>query len=84
MFLSKPRIHIEWESNKIYIFQPNRMFSFSMEELSYGETKDGFQFSVDLLIEVNEVSEDILDVPLSARLQDLIPHPEKPWTYFCI
>ena len=59
---------------------PDHMFSFPE---SYGETKDGFQVSVDLLREVAEVSEalqenqDFLEVPLSTRLPDLIPHTEK-------
>ena len=59
---------------------PNHMFFFPV---SYGGTKDGFQVSVDLLREVAEVSEvlqenqDFLDVPLSTRLRDLIPHPEE-------
>ena len=60
---------------------PDHMFSFPE---SYGRTKDGFQVSVDLLTEVAEVSvvlqenQDFLDVPLSTRLRDLIPHPEEP------
>ena len=59
---------------------PDHMFS-SPE--SYGGTKDSFQVSVDLLREVAEVSEVLqenqafLDVPLSTRLRDLIPHPEE-------
>ena len=59
---------------------PDHMFSFPE---SYGGTKDGFQVSVNLLREVAEVSEvlqenqDFLDVPLSTRLRDLIPHPEE-------
>ena len=54
------------------------MFSFPE---SYGETKDGFQVSVNLLREVvSEVlqeNQDFLDVSLSTRLPDLIPHPEE-------
>ena len=56
------------------------MFSFPE---NYGETKYGFQVSVDLLREDADVSEglqenqDFLDVPLSTRLRDLIPHPEQ-------
>ena len=59
---------------------PDHMFSFPE---SHGGTKDGFQVSVNLLREVAEVSEvlqenqDFLDVPLSTRLRDLIPHPEE-------
>ena len=58
----------------------DHMFSFPE---SHGGTKDGFQVSVNLLREVAEVSEvlqenqDFLDVPLSTRLRDLIPHPEE-------
>ena len=56
------------------------MFSFPE---SYRGTKDGFQVSVNLLREAAEVSEvlqenqDFLDVPLSTRLPDFIPHPEE-------
>ena len=55
------------------------MFSFHE---SYGGTKHGCQVNVNLLREVAEVSEvlqenqDFLDVPLSTRLPDFIPHPE--------
>ena len=50
---------------------------------TYRGTKDGSQVSVNLLREVAEVSEmlqenqDFLDVPLSTRLPDLIPHSEE-------
>ena len=50
---------------------------------SYGGTKDGFPGSVNLLREVAEVSEvlqenqDFLEVPLSTRLPDFIPHIEE-------
>ena len=50
---------------------------------NYGGTKDSFQVSVDLLREVAKESEvlqenkDFLDVPLYARLRDLIQHPEE-------
>ena len=50
---------------------------------SYGGTKGGFQVSLNLLREVAELSEvlqenqDFLDAPLSARLPDLIQHPEE-------
>ena len=56
--------------------------TFSFPE-NHGETKDGFQVSVDLLREVAEVSEvlqenqDFLDVTLSTRLRGLIPNPEE-------
>ena len=59
---------------------PDHMFSFPE---NYGGTKDGFQVSVDLLREVAELSEklqenqEFLEVHLSTRLSDLIPHPEE-------
>ena len=59
---------------------PNHMFSCPD---NYGGTKDSFQVSVDLLREVAKESEvlqenkDFLEVPLNARLRDLIQHPEK-------
>ena len=58
----------------------DHMFSFPE---SYGGNKDGFQVSIILLREVTEVSEllqenqDFLDIPLSTRLPDFIPHPEE-------